>query len=59
MNLKSNTLKYSMLVHVHVIVGNPRVILIDSLVQTCGLKPMVCDDDVHVCACDFLFKTYS
>ena len=29
------------------IVGNPRVILIDSFFhreRTCGLKPMVCDD---------------
>ena len=31
------------------IVGNPRVILIDSLFQkACGLKPMVCDDGLEV-----------
>ena len=33
------------------IVGNPRVILIDSLFhgeKACELKPMVCNDDCHV-----------
>ena len=38
-------------------IGNPRVILIDSLFhhKACGLKPMVCDDDAsHIIATPFV-----